>query len=329
MFGIDKLKLILDIDDVEIIQEERFTKKLHEDELISLHYEQKQPFKLTINKNYRNREAFVEFTGKCLLSEYHNLIRLGNIHKCIENINSIGLCKIKHYMSAEVVVCDVTNDFHVVNIKELSIFLKNNLSSFSKYIPQKLPNGNFIVKKNVGTKRCEKVLTIYDKGKEMYLSKNKQFLEKYYNDVNPFVNKCRFELSLDSKKQIRDALHISNTTLKNVLLTAQSVNPILEFISDLLDKEVDNTTDVNSNENLIKQYEKFCTLKENNFDIEKLGAELDSRRSKNTRMSKLLKPYRKILKNLNNKPDGYTRETILQLITTETQITPKMIYDSI
>ena len=127
MFGIDKLKLVMDINDITIIREDVFTKKERGDELLKLEFEQKSPFLLTIMVDYRKRETVLEFTAKVLLSEYHQLIRLSNIHTCLNNINAMGICKIKSFISATVVKCDITNDYPVFNVKDLSSFLQNNL----------------------------------------------------------------------------------------------------------------------------------------------------------------------------------------------------------
>ena len=51
MFGIDKLKLLIKIEDVEIINENAFTKKIKGDELVELTYKQETPFYLMVKIN--------------------------------------------------------------------------------------------------------------------------------------------------------------------------------------------------------------------------------------------------------------------------------------
>jgi hypothetical protein len=53
MFGIDKVKSILDLEDVEIIHDEVFTQKVVEDELVESSFSMEEPFSLMIKKNYR------------------------------------------------------------------------------------------------------------------------------------------------------------------------------------------------------------------------------------------------------------------------------------
>ena len=326
MYGIDKVKLVMDLEDIDIIDEDLFTKKVEGDELVELTFKQIKPFALKCKIDYRKHEVVIEFTGKVLLSCYHQLIRLSNIKMCIDNINKLGICHIKSYMSASVVVCDITNDYEVCNVRELSEYIQNNLSSYKKYTPETLPNGNFVVKKNVTSKQCKKRLTIYDKGKEMYKSENRKFLEDYYNDVNPFSGKCRFELNLNSQAQIRSSLNISDTSLKSVLLAAQSVNPIVEFLSDILCEDIDFEGEQISS---VEELKKYALLKICDFDIMKVRSMLDRYKAKGTKMRAMLKPYREILAKLSDKKPTYTRDVILNLVRTTTQITPKMILDCI
>ena len=315
----------MDIDDIEIINEKAFITKEREDELIGLSYNQTEPFSLEIKIDYIKFEAVIEFSGKALLSEYHNLIRLSNIKTCIDNINAIGVCRIKSYMSAKVVKCDVTNDYLVSNVKELSEFIRCNLSNYKKYIPEPLTNGNIVIHKNVTTKKCKKRLTIYDKFVEMNMADNRRFLHDYYGGENPFLyknnNNCRFELNLNSMAQIRSSLHISVTKLKYVLLAAQSVNPICEFLSeilceDIISKELTNT---------VEDLKRYALLHMCDFDLARVSAELDARKSKGTKLRAMLKPYREMLKSLNNNSNKLSRDYVLNLVKTNTQITPAMI----
>ena len=140
MFGIDKLKLLIKIEDVEIINENAFTKKIKGDELVELTYKQETPFYLMVKINYRREKAIVEFTGKVLLSEYHNLIRLGNIRKCFDNINALGICKINNYIITDTLKCDIANDVNVQDVKTLSKFIYSNINSYQKFTPEYIKN---------------------------------------------------------------------------------------------------------------------------------------------------------------------------------------------
>lgn len=324
MFGIDKVKLIMDLEDVEIIHDEVFTQKVVEDELVESSFSMEEPFSLMIKKNYRRRESVIEFTGKILESDYHRLIRLDNIHRCFDNIHKLGICKISHYLSADVVLCDVTNDYHVFSIKDLTDFLAGNLSSYRKYKTTSYYNGNFTIETTANSKQYKRRLTIYDKGKEMYMAKNKEFLSAYYDDVNPFVKMGRFELNLKSKHQIRSSLHIKDTKLLTVLLSAQSVNPILEFMSDVIQNDLP-AFQPSSNGNKIYQYLRYCALVVNDFDIVKLDAALRPLCSKGTKVNSVLIPFKQMIAERELETNSYTRDKVLNLIKTESQITPALI----
>lgn len=324
MFGYDKLKLVMDIENINVINEVAFDKKIAGNEIVGLMYEQREPFSLKIKIDYNQGEAVVEFTGKALLSEYHNLIRLSNIRTAISNINTIGICEIKNYMSAEVVKCDCTIDVYNPNVKGISDFINSNLSSYKKYNGRYLSNGNFIVEKNVTTKQCKKRLTIYNKFIEMEKAKHRKFLKEYYADENPFVSKnCRVELNLNTKEQIRSSLHLTNTKLVNVLLSAQRINPIYDFLNKVISE--DATSVVRGSK--ISDYYTELVLKDCNYDIKKVDAKLRLYYSKGTKMRAVLKRYKEMLSAIDEKQSEYTRDTILYLVKTETQITPKMILE--
>lgn len=322
MFGLDKVKLVMDMDDVEVLNEDVFEKRVVEGEILGLTFEQQTPFLLKIKIDYNQGEAVVEFTGKALLSEYHNLIRLNNIRVAIDNINAIGVCCINNYMSAEVVKVDCTIDVHCPYVRGISDFINSNLSSYRKYIGRYLDNGNFIVDKNVTTKQCKKRLTVYNKFIEMEKAKHRKFLKKYYDGENPFVhNNCRFELNLTSKEQIRSSLHIENTKLKNVLLSAQNVNPIYDFLNKVICE--DATSVVQGSR--INDYYTALVLKDCDYDIKKVEAKLRMYYSKGTKMRFVLKRYRQMLSAMNDKRGE--RDAILSLVKTKTQITQRMKFE--
>lgn len=320
MYGIDKLKLVMNLDDVTIIQEDKFKITTQGDEILSLYYNQDYPYMLKIKINYRERESVIEFTGKVLLGQYHQLIRLSNIQTCIENINSLGIVNVNLNMDSDVVVCDVANDYQVDDVGALSTFIRGNLKNYNKYTPEVLYNGNIIIKNKAKTQQYRQQLTIYDKEREMSFVHNRRFLQEYYGDNNPFLNKCRFEVSLDSKKQIRSFLGIEDTKLKSVLLAAQSVNPIYDFLDDILEEDLGD-----SSATKYKEYQNLLVLKDNGYDIMKVHDKLKPMLSKKTKMSTTLKPLKKLLHKLEEAPNGYTRESVLKLVNTNSQITSSTI----
>ena len=165
----------------------------------------------------------------------------------------------------------------------------------------------------------------------MEMAKNRQFLKDYYDGENPFTKKwCRFEVNLTSQKQIRSTLNINKTTLKSVLLAAGNVNPIYDFLSEIISDEVakvDDNTNKGKKGTAIRDYERYCTLLINDFDIQKLEAKIRPLCSKGTKVSPVLNRYKEIMKENELNQSTYTKEKILNLVKTETQITFQMRID--
>ena len=98
------------------------------------------------------------------------------------------------------------------------------------------------------------------------------------------------------------------------------MNPIYDFVEEII--AIDDKYNVNK----MKEYNISLVLKDNNYDIKKVEAKLKTLYSKGTKIRAVLKPYREQLKKDNN--DAlYSRDTILNLVKTETQITQKQIFD--
>lgn len=58
-------------------------------------------------------------------------------------------------------------------------------------------------------------MTVYDKGKEISNADNRKFVADNHLE-GAFNGVCRFEMNLNSKKQIRDSLGIPDTKLRTV-----------------------------------------------------------------------------------------------------------------
>ena len=291
MITFDKLKISSKIDFVTNINHNRFEKRKNG----NMMYKQEVPYLLTIKINYRMPEVFIEFTGKVLGKQYPQLISLKTIRKCFENINALGICTfdIDNLINDSVVYsCDVTTDVKCDDIKGMCSYIRNNLSSYRLYTPRQHRNGNFTVTKNVTSKTAMKKLTIYNKEKEMNRAGNKTFRNLYDIDGNDFQGKCRFELSLNSLEQMRDALHIKDTNL--MLVLQSTANPISDFMDRIL---ADNNS---KSPTRMKEYTMGLVLNDCHYDIEEVEAKLRSLYSRGSNMSKILAPYRKALNELDS-----------------------------
>ena len=66
----------------------------------------------------------------------------------------------------EIVKADVCTDVEYADCKYLTKMLRANVSNYSKYLARVI-SGNFVIEKNVQTKGYKRILTIYDKFKEI------------------------------------------------------------------------------------------------------------------------------------------------------------------
>lgn len=211
MLTFDKLKIVANIESIEITNIDVFEKIEKAGSLSALKYYQEVPYLLMIKVDYVEKEVVVEFCGKILGKDYPKLISAETIKTCFDNINAMGFCRIDFaaMMDAEVVKADVTTDVHGVDVPQLTSYVRSHINNYRKFVSRIKRNGNFVIDKNVTTDNMKKRMTIYDKGKEMQKVKNKRYaemngLQQAFDDV------CRFELNLNSKQQVRDALKIDN-----------------------------------------------------------------------------------------------------------------------
>ena len=99
-----------------------------------------------------------------------------------------------------------------------------------------------------------------------------------------------------------------------------------EIISDEVAK-VDDNTNKGKKGTAIRDYERYCTLLINDFDIQKLEAKIRPLCSKGTKVSPVINRYKEIMKEKELNQSIYTKEKILNLVKTETQITTQMRED--
>lgn len=305
MITFDRLKLSSRVEYISDIDLNEF----EQDKKGNLMFKQKAPFLLTIKVNYSRSEVFLEFTGKVLGQQYHQLISADTIRQCFENINAIGICTLDIDSIIEdsiVYSCDVTTDVECNDIKRICSFMRNNISSYRQYTPRQHYNGNLTIMKNVTVKTYMKKLTIYNKEAEMNRSENRSFRNKYGIDSSDFRGKCRFELALNSQALIRNALHITNTNLMSVLNSTAC--PISDFVNDILSDDAAATPTTK------QDYFVHLVLSDCHYDLEEVEAKLRPLYARGNNMSKILAPYRKALNNMDNNRDGNIRDEIMQMI---------------
>lgn len=290
MLKFDKLKIVSNLDNIKIYDENSFNKIIKNNIATELILNIIQPYSLCIKLDYIANELVIEFSGKILKNDYPNLISIDTINTCFENINAMGFCWIDYekIRDANVVKCDVTKDIICSDIPSMTAYIRNNLSNYQKYVCRLLRNGNFIVEKNVTTRQAKKRLTIYDKGKEMSKVENLRYMAECGIAKSCFDRVCRFELNLNSIAQIKSSLEVTDTRLRTVLNA--TTNPIQVFLDDVLNNEqplpITNA----------KSYFVGLALKDCDFDIVQVENRMRQLYpSKGTNISKVMKPYRTML----------------------------------
>lgn len=298
MVTFDKLKLVANVNAIDIIDEEPFEKIEKVGMLPSYKYYQEVPFLLMIKIDYQEKEVVVEFCGKVLGKDYPKLISRDTIRHCFENINAMGICRIDvdMMMDADVVKADVTKDVHSIDVPKLTTYIRSHISNYHQFISRILRNGNLVVEKNVVSRKTKKRMTIYDKGKEMQKEANKRFVEAY-GLQGAFDGTCRFEINLNSKEQVRTTLKLDNNKLSNVLNS--SASPIKDFMEKVITPEkvpIEMTSK--------KEYFTMLVLKDCDFDLERVEAKMrELHTSRGTNVTKVMEPYRAMMAKLHTE-DG-------------------------
>ena len=304
----DRLKIVTAIDVIDVVDESVFVKTLVNGNVVSMKYYREVPSKLMIKVDYASGEVVVEFTGKILGHNYPHLISMANIEECFINIESLGFCRFDMdlLMRSEVVSCDVTKDVQCSDVRKVQSYIRSHISNYNKYMCRALRNGNVVLEKNVTTRKNNKRMTIYDKEQDMKKSDNTRFMQRN-GLTDEFVGKCRFEINLNSKEQIRNALHIEDTNLLTVLNS--ETNPILEF----MDEAVCGSQGQKACSDW-KSYQRYLVLKDCDFDLEKVEAKVRSLYKRGTKISDVMRPYREAYSQLMTEgEDTYFSEIMVML----------------
>ena len=307
MITFDKIKVVADIDAIEVINADMFEKVEKAGKKASLKFYQEVPFLLMIKIDYEEQEVVVEFCGKVLGKDYPKLISADTIKTCFDNINALGFCMIdvEAMMEGDVVKADITKDVKGIDTQCLTAYLRSHISNYKLYVSRVIRGGNMVIEKNVVSRKTKKRMMIYDKQREMQKAQNRSFAEANQLE-HAFDNTCRFELNLNSKEQVRTSLRISNNKLKNVL--SSTASPILEFMNQVIDPA--SSPVVVSDR---KAYMTMLVLKDCDYDIEKVETKMrELYPSKGTNFKKVMEPYRSMITQMNNDNGHDMYSTIIQ-----------------
>lgn len=303
------MKLVTSIDYVSEIQYDLFNINMRQDEVLYYKYELKSPFYLLIMINYSKNELVLEFTGKILLEHYPSLINKDTINECIDNINTLGVCKLDRDLiinNANVVKCDVTMDVEG-DISMIIPSLRQNIVNYAKWNTKPYFKG-IVLEKVVSTDRYKKRLSIYDKQKELRQKSPKYFLSSLSNEnevLDYFKDKVRFELNINTKPQVKQLLNIPDNNIQSVLNS--TANPILSVIDEAVKYEQPRVVTYT-----LRDYEHELLLKDCDYDLEKVEAKVRVYSKKTTSITRAMQPYKILYKNLNF--NSYTNIDLRKLV---------------
>ena len=98
---------------------------------------------------------------------------------------------------------------------------------------------------------------------------------------------CRFEINLNTKEQVRNALGISDTGLQDVLTS--TANPILDCIVEVISPKKSRSVSDK------KTYLAMLVLKDNDYDLARVEAKMREFHPRGTSISKVMEIYRSVL----------------------------------
>ena len=148
-----------------------------------------------------------------------------------------------------------------------------------------------------------KRLTIYDKGKKMTRANNMRFSNEC-GCTDDFEGVCGFEININTKEQIRNALMIEDTGLMSVL--SSSTNPIYDFMTEVISPSRENISLPDK-----KSYMAMLVLKDNDYDLEKVEAKMRAFHPRGTSIPKIMEPFRQVLESLSSNEGGDLYETLM------------------
>jgi len=232
-------------------------------EFNSRFHESITPFKLYILANNQTRKLTLEFSSKLLLGDYPKLISRDTFGQCLRNIEKLGICSLD---IDRIIENGYFNKLHITKDVELEltpeVLDRLNLctGNYRRYKWVRYENNAILFSKNVKSNDCKEEISIYNKAKEIQLSKNKPFLnqtnaaetiKEYFNE------KTRFEVKLETTRKIKKELGIEDTSINRVLSLDKNV-VLTQFDKIFSDSSmVNETLSINN----ITDYGLFCAIR--------------------------------------------------------------------
>lgn len=201
MITFDRMKLVTAADHITNFNPSKFLKIPDRFGGYYYKYVQEHPYMKNIIYNEKRREFVLEFTGKVLKDGYTRLINKETIRQCLQNIQDISLFEFDVdavIQDAEVCRCDVTKDVECsFPMGTMKRHLKASIKNYDKWLCRNCENNGIEIYNNATTSKRQKRFIIYDKTKELNMSRNKDFLNGLDNkdDLLQFLI-TNFDLNL-------------------------------------------------------------------------------------------------------------------------------------
>lgn len=291
MIKFDKLKIIAPISAIEGYKDNpRIETTIQGGEVIRYKFNHNHPL-LHVIATPKEDKVSIEFTGKILGERYPSLINQETIRECFDRICNVVPFNLDTdciLQNGEVIQCDVTCDLGFSNLNQLREVIYSHLN-YPKWAVQQY-HGGIVIAKTVKTSKYKRRLSIYDKGAEMRLKNNTDYIALLDNSdeiESFFQDKIRFELNLTSKQAIRDALNVVNNDIMTVLQS--TVNPIRSAVFEAI-----NIPTMERQVNTLRDFERLIVLEHFNFELPKLKDSIRKFYKDANGLNKTIKSYREL-----------------------------------
>lgn len=130
-------------------------------------------------------------------------------------------------------------------------------------------------------------------------------MNRYDYDGDEFQGICRFEMNLNSKKQIRETLGIEDTSLQSVLNA--KANPIADFLMTALTDECSEWSPTTK-----KEYITHLILENCRYDLTKVEAKMRYFAGKSFHAGRDMEPFRAAIRNRTT--SAVTKTKLLEMV---------------
>ena len=271
------------------------------------------PYNLYISVNFLTQTLTLEFSSKILKEKYPDLISRETIKECLTNINQLNICDIdidSILSNGAITSADVTYDANLILSDNLLNALNSQVNNYRRFKWAHYENEGITFTKDVKSKDCAETITVYNKEKEIWNSRNQNFLNNLSRPqlvTNYFKGKTRFEIKLNTPQKIMNYLNIADTKIFSVLNS--DANPILMQFDKVFSN---STTDIpNINFDDYENWAMKIILERYNGDLKLLEQDVRNKFSSRSGASKRMKKFEDVYHAMTS---ASTRENAIEKI---------------